>query len=38
VLNDKPGVATETRETVLTALDVLGLRAPEPLEAAAAPG
>src|SRR5262245_47981764 len=28
VLNDKPGVATETRQAVLTALDVLGYERP----------
>ena len=31
VLNDKPGVSTETRQAVLTALDVLGYQRPERL-------
>ncbi len=31
VLNDRPGVAVETRETVLTALDVLGYERPSRL-------
>ncbi|WP_441188633.1 LacI family DNA-binding transcriptional regulator [Ornithinimicrobium panacihumi] len=32
VLNDKPGVATSTRQTVLTALDVLGYERPSKLK------
>src|SRR5687767_6276838 len=31
VLNDKPGVSPETRQLVLTALDVLGFERPERL-------
>lgn len=31
VLNDKPGVSSETRQTVMTALDVLGYERPERL-------
>src|SRR5215467_4709847 len=31
VLNDKPGVSADTRQTVLTALDVLGYELPERL-------
>src|SRR5258706_5556094 len=31
VLNDKPGVSTETRQAVLTALDVLGYERPDRL-------
>src|SRR3989337_2223331 len=31
VLNDRPGVSTETRQAVLTALDVLGYERPERL-------
>ena len=33
VLNGKPGVADATRQAVLTSLDVLGLRPPEPVAA-----
>lgn len=36
VLNDKPGVATGTRQTVLTALDVLGYERPSKLRRSSA--